>query len=419
MSEKTIKKINVYFSIKKKSSVNINGDATIVINIHNMTPYEISNEIQRFMDVLNLYDSIKQLNIVFEKEMKRQMINIVITKINDMLYSMTKIKNIKLHNLPNESKRLMEVITSYKDIVINPNKNPDSYLKWVEKNIPSNYNHTVKKTTEEFFPLTNAVGKGSNHDSYFVHVFPKKVSKEGKNLYLIGKAITFDTGGVNIKTGNNMHDMKVDMIGSAMVLSVLKLLSQNKLDNKVNINLLIPIAENMASSKATKPGTVITSMGGKKVEIINTDAEGRLCMADCIEHTKNIINKNNNLLIDVATLTGNTVYISGGVSTIAMANQMAMKELKKMEVISEDTGEYIDILKLRDEYMEAMKSNVADIANINTTLKCGCLTAGQFLNYFVDDKLPWIHLDVASTTYKDSMVMSHGINLLYEFIISL
>jgi len=225
---------------------------------------------------------------------------------------------------------------------------------------------------------------------------------------------------LNLK-GAMMYDMKIDMIGGAMAIAIMRLLEKNKMDKHININILLPVVENMISSKATRPGQVITSMSGKKVEIINTDAEGRLCMADCLDYIKlKLLDmKQKNLIIDVATLTGSTASISDGVASIVMSNESGAEYMNKMMDIGEDIGEYLDTVKLRKEYSDCFHSTVADIKNIDYNTKSGTVLAGQFLNFFVPNEVPWIHLDVASTTYKNNRTMSHGVNLLYQFITNL
>lgn len=421
-----MEQISIYFINKHnndKDNIETKDDNVIVrIYISDLSNYIIVNQINNITNIFKLYKNIKKINIAFDKNINNKDIYKILSKVHDITYSYNnKIDyEYKIYNVDSKTKKILKYLDQYKDIVMDPNKTQDTYIKWIEKQIPSNYNHSIKKTTDKFFPLTNSVGKGSNYDSYFVHVFPKKIDKNKKNIYLIGKSVIYDSGGINIK-GANMYEMKVDMIGSGIIITVLKLLATNNMDKKYNIHLLIPVVENMISSKATRPGTIIKSMSGTTVEIINTDAEGRLCMADCIDYINmNLLNNtDDNLIIDIATLTGNTIYISGGISTIAMCNTNGTKYMNKMQNIGEDIGEYIDVLKIRDEYNDSLYSNVADIKNCDYNNKAGCVTAGLFLKYFVGNDTPWIHLDVASTTYKKDMVCSHGVNLLYQFISSL
>ena len=354
-----MKRLDIFF-------LNKLGDTTIstnIIKIHTKkNNYELMNEINKIDNFIKMQDMIKRINIIFDKSIEQNNINSIISKLHNILYpNYKKIKEIKLYKVENETNILMKCLDNYKDIVMHPNKTPDNYLKWILSNIPKNYVSKVKKTSTTFFPLTHAVSIGSEKSAYFVHIYPKKINPKNKNVYLIGKAVTYDSGGLNIKD-ESMCEMKTDMTGSAILIAVLKLLPSNI---NHNIHILIPIVENMIGPNSIKPGSVIKSMSGITVEIENTDAEGRLCMADCLDYIKlKLINKkNNNLIIDIATLTGATIRITDGVATVAMCNSDGDKYLKKMIEIGEICGEYVESLKLRNEYMDILSSNVADIKN--------------------------------------------------------
>jgi leucyl aminopeptidase len=244
------------------------------------------------------------------------------------------VKEIKLYNTDEYSSNYMYEIIKYKDIVMDPNKTPDTYLEYIKSNIPTDYNINIFNLNEtDQFPLTKAVGSGSIHPSYFVHTSPKNINPNNKNIFLIGKSITYDTGGLNLKT-KKMDEMKVDMIGSGILVSVLKLLNLNKQDKQFNIHLLIPIAENMIGNKGVKPGSVIKSSGGKLVEITNIDAEGRLCIVDAIDYVQqkltNKLDLSKCIMIDVATLTGNTDHITSGFSSLSMCNNKGLLYLDEL-----------------------------------------------------------------------------------------
>lgn len=407
--------MNINIFLKKKSGdINIISNEKIIIPITDLSMFELKNRINKIRDIINIYKDVKKINIIFDKNLDK---NILVPKLNDILHSSHAM--IKFHNIDSENKFLMKEISNYKDIVNHSNKTPDDYLKWIKKNTPSNYKYTAKKTTNTFFPLTHAVASGSIYNGYFVHIFPKKINPKNKNVYFVGKAITYDSGGMNIK-GDDMCDMKTDMAGSAILVSVLRMLDMSKLDKMINLNLMIPIAENMIGPKGTKPGSVVKSMSGKKVEIVNTDAEGRLCMADCFDYINMIVDmKKNNIILDIATLTGSARNITGGIASVCMGNKMADKYISDLINIGENVGEYVDTIRLRKEYLSGMESNVADIKNINEKIKAGCITAGAFLEFFINEKIPWIHMDVAPNVYINDMVNSYGINLLYNFLASL
>lgn len=414
-------KINIYFVNKvSKIPFNINikeEDIKIKIHYKDLDNYDLFKEINNIKNVLNLYSNINKINLIFDKDNNTYKI---LAKMHDILFSYNTIQKINLHNSDKHSETFIHELDNYKNIVMDPNKNPTTYQKYIKNKIPSSYKYMIKNTSDTFFPLSHAVAAGSNYDSYFVHIFPKKINKNNLNVYIVGKSVTYDSGGLNLK-GSMMYDMKIDMIGGAMAIAIMRLLEKNKMDKHININILLPVVENMISSKATRPGQVITSMSGKKVEIINTDAEGRLCMADCLDYIKlKLLDmKQKNLIIDIATLTGSTASISDGVASIVMSNESGTEYMNKMINIGEDIGEYLDTVKLRKEYSDCFHSTVADIKNIDYNTKSGTVLAGQFLNFFVPNEVPWIHLDVASTTYKNNRTMSHGVNLLYQFITNL
>jgi len=303
---------------------------------------------------------------------------------------------------------------------MDPNKNPETYLGYIKSRVPKNYNidiHNLKEFNK--FPLTKAVGIGSSYNTYFVHIKPKTEKPDKKTIFLVGKSITYDSGGLNLKK-KYMEEMKTDMAGSAIVTSVLNILALSNNDQH-NIHLLIPIAENMIGNTSTRPGQVVKSYNSKMVEIVDTDAEGRLCLADCLEYiNKDLLNDkdpNNCLIIDIATLTGNAITITNEVASITLCNEKGEVYKNKLVGIGEKIGEYLEYLKLRPEYLDFLKSPVGDIKNLNHDVKAaGCIIGGTFLHYFATDKIPWIHLDIAPSAYIKEKSMSYGVNLLVEFI---
>lgn len=419
-----MKKIDIYFYNRnnpdesmslietKENSVKVN---IYMLNIDEFSTYNLVKELKKLNSIIGLYSNLKRINIIFEKDMNENMILTVVTKLHDILYSYLNRKGqeIKLYNVTDKVKQFMEVLTSYKNIVMDPNKTPVTYLEWIKMNIPSNYNIDIMS---EGFPLIEAVGRGSIHPYYFVFISPKGVDMNKTDMYMVGKAITYDTGGLNVKTGH-MHEMKTDMIGSAIILSVLNLLNIIK---SYNIYLLLPIVENMIGPAGTKPGSIVRTQLGKTVEIIDTDAEGRLCIADCMEFIEMKLRENkrreDTLILDIATLTGNASRITHSISCISMSNKLGIKYNSSLVKIGNKIGEYVDYLQLRKEYDDYMDSNVADIKNHSDSVKAGCIMGGAFINYFVNKNTPWIHLDVANVTYINEKPTSYGINLLYQFL---
>jgi leucyl aminopeptidase len=429
-----MKRFDIYLVNDSKNQINyplietLEDSVKIAFNVFSLSIYNLKKELDKIRSLISISETntkkIKRMNIIFDKRIDSFNVKSILGKLNDILYSYYPItKEIKLYNIDKPSSNYMSEVVKYKDIIMNPNKTPDTYLEYVKLNTPNDYNFQVFNINEtDKFPLTKAVGSGSVHPSYFVHISPKKVKPNNKNIFLIGKAITYDSGGMNIKS-HGMEEMKIDMTGSAMIVSVLKLLNLDKKDNKFNIHLLIPITENMIGNKAVKPGSVIKTSGSKLVEIVNTDGEGRLCIVDAIDYIQQKLiikfDLSKCIMIDVATLTGNTDHITSGFSSLSMCNSKGLLYVDELIKIGENIGEYVDFLKIREEYLDSLKSTVADIVNINSDFKAGCVIAGTFLEYFVDKKIPWIHLDLGVSVFVDKKPLSYGINLLYEFILQL
>lgn len=214
-------------------------------------------------------------------------------------------------------------------------------------------------------------------------------------LALVGKGITFDTGGISIKPTEGMGAMKTDMAGAAAVLGAMRAIGMLKLP--VNVIGLAPCAENMPSGKAYRPGDVIRCMNGKTVEIITTDAEGRLVLADAL--TFAVRNLSASRVVDVATLTGACVVGLGTVSTGALTNNADW--MNAVRQAADTAGERVWELPSFDEYKKQIKSDIADLKNSGGRAG-GAITAGLFLREFVDET-PWVHLDIAGTANTDGL----------------
>lgn len=235
-----------------------------------------------------------------------------------------------------------------------------------------------------------SVAQGSVELPYVVTVKYQGRETWDNVIGLIGKGVTFDTGGISIKPVAGMEEMKSDMGGSATLIGVMEAIGQLKL--KVNVMLVVGCVENMPSGTAFRPGDVITTMSGKTVEIITTDAEGRLVLADCITYAKE---QGVDCLIDCATLTGGVVVALGTISSGAMTNDQKLVE----EVLkgAEQAGERLWQLPTFAEYRELNKSRFADLKNSGGRYG-HAIIAGVFLQEFVGDT-PWVHLDIAGTAY--------------------
>ena len=238
------------------------------------------------------------------------------------------------------------------------------------------------------------VSLGSNQDPrvIIIEYTGNPGDKGGRPLCFVGKGLTFDSGGISIKPSRDMHEMKYDMCGSVAVIGALLAMARLKL--KVNVMGLVGSTENMLGAAATKPGDVLKARNGKTMEVLNTDAEGRLVLADILSYTSE---QKPEFIVDAATLTGAMRFSLGDVySGLFTRNQDMEKQLKKASVSS---GEEIWSLPLNDFHVQDIKSTVADVANISSTGQAGSSTAAAFLEHFVNKKIPWAHFDIAETAY--------------------
>ena len=218
-------------------------------------------------------------------------------------------------------------------------------------------------------------------------------SKKTKPLCFVGKGLTFDAGGISIKPARNMDEMKFDMCGSIAVIGALLAIARLKLKN--NVLGLVGSTENMLGASATKPGDVLTARNGKTMEVLNTDAEGRLVLADVLSYA---CEQKPEFIVDAATLTGAvTVSLSDVYTGLFTKNQELGEKVKQA---SARAGERMWQLPLDDFHTEDIKSPVADVANISSFPGGGSSTAAAFLEHFVDKNIPWAHLDIAGTAYN-------------------
>ena len=405
--------INFINKPKTKNNLEIkftNNNPIVTINIKNMSNYEIDESIKSISKFLTKDITVNFTNID-DKESKN-----LLLKLDNISYNYMSPRKL---NIPSKFEDIIKEVEDYKRIVIEPNKHQETMLKYFIKKIPKNY--TYKKFNvgmdDKDFPLVSAVGRGSSRKSYFLHIYPKKHNKNWDDIFLIGKCVTFDSGGMNIKI-RSMEEMKTDMAGSAILIGVLNM--THNLEK--NINLLLPIVENYIGSKATRPSTVIETINGTTVEITDTDAEGRLIIADALEYfNRYLYNKElkNPFILDIATLTGNVYQITCSTSCVITGNKRAKKYINKLFDCGEETKEFIDILVLRENYVKSLDSKVADIKNWSPKCRAGCLVGAAFIDYFVKKSIPWIHMDIASVVYNNEVVSSYGINLLTNFLKSI
>lgn len=238
------------------------------------------------------------------------------------------------------------------------------------------------------------VSAGSDQDCQMVILEYHCAKKNAPTLCLVGKGITFDSGGLSIKPAQSMETMKEDMSGAAAVIATMRVIAHLK-PKHINVIGIAPMSENLPSGKATKPGDIVTFYNGKTAEVKNTDAEGRLILADALSYA--VEQYKLDAIIDIATLTGACAYALGPVFTGMMSQHPEL--MKRLQESAKRSGDHVWELPLHDDYKVAIKSTIADICNIGSKkYNAGAITAGFFLQNFVGD-VPWVHLDIAGTAF--------------------
>ena len=321
-----------------------------------------------------------------------------------------------------EGRYTAETINRIKALVDAPanHKTPEFLGNWAKESSKTfDYKCTVlhkEDLIKQGFGAVLAVGQGSTNPPVVIinEYMPKKVKTV--DIGLVGKGITFDTGGLSIKSSTNLHYMKSDMGGAAVVLGVVELAAKLKLN--VNIVGIIASAENAVDSNSYRPGDVINSYSGKTIEIIDTDAEGRLVLADGLSF---IIKKfKPKEVIDLATLTGSVVQTLGYFAAGMFTNNSDMAT--QMSKVGYDTNERVWPLPLFSDYENDLHSDIADIRNFSGKPIAGAITAAKFLEAFTEDHKSWMHLDIAGVSFGDSAyskmksASGYGIQLLTNYI---
>ena len=236
-----------------------------------------------------------------------------------------------------------------------------------------------------------AVARGSAQAPKLIVLHYRGGSKKDKPLVLVGKGVTFDTGGISLKPAADMDEMKYDMCGAAGVLGTLQAVARMALP--INLTVIVPAVENMPGGNATRPGDIVTSLSGQTIEILNTDAEGRLILCDALTYAERFEPQT---VIDVATLTGACVVALGGVASGLFSNKDSLA--RDLAEAGEEAGDRAWHLPLWDDYQELIKSPFADMANVGGRWG-GAITAACFLSRFTK-KYDWAHLDIAGTAWK-------------------
>ncbi|WP_194287351.1 M17 family metallopeptidase [Gracilibacillus oryzae] len=268
------------------------------------------------------------------------------------------------------------------------------------------------------FIATEVVGRGSSNAAGVAIISLKNNPSDASQTALVGKGVTFDTGGTNVKTARDIGEMKMDMGGSAAVVGAMKLLAD--MDADVNVTGILPLVTNVAGSRAYLPSDIIEYDNGKVVEVGNTDAEGRLILADGILYAQKIGAKT---IIDIATLTG----AIGGALGLKYAGIFSTNErqLWHYKTLGERCGDYIWPMPLVEDYYDYLKSTVAHINNMSSSSYGGAITAAMFLKSFVSSECDWVHIDMANTVrpwkeqgYYVPGASGFGVRLLTEMILN-
>ena len=306
--------------------------------------------------------------------------------------------SLRFQSVVEKANILVEAVNFARDIGnLPPNDCPPAHLASIAVSLAQDYG--IKARIMDRYELENmgmggivAVGKGSNNPPKLIVLeYTGSNDPQQKPYLLVGKAVTFDTGGISIKPSEKMDEMKFDKCGGCTVLAIIRAIASLK--SAVNVVGIVPSVENMPSATSYRPGDIIRMYNGKSVEVLNTDAEGRMILADAIAY--GIATYGPKAVIDLATLTGAAIIALGAnVAALIGNNKQLVDRLRKL---SDKMGEKMWELPLYDEYHEQIRSPYADIKNIGGR-PGGAITAAAFLSNFVNDA-PWVHIDIAGTAW--------------------
>jgi len=332
-----------------------------------------------------------------------------------------KFKKLKLSKDLN-TYSIIKGIELTKDLVSEPGNvlHPDEYVNRIKKLKSFGLKVTIfdiKKLKSIGMNALLGVGQGSVRGSYLVIIEWKGSKKQKQPLAFVGKGVCFDTGGISLKPAKFMEDMTYDMAGSAVVVGLMKTLALRKA--KVNAVGVVGLVENMPDGNAQRPGDIVKSYSGKTIEILNTDAEGRLVLADALTYTERRFKPK--FIVDLATLTGAIIVSLGSeYAGLFSNNDKISAQLSKA---GEKVGEKVWRMPLNENYDKLINSKKADIQNINYVGGAGSITAAQFLQRFILNKTPWAHLDIAGMAFSkyggalnSSGATGYGVRLLNQLI---
>lgn len=331
-------------------------------------------------------------NYKSEKESKKQELTFVVEDKDSQLVSILK-----------ESQTICEAVNSARDMVNTTPADftPKSFVKEAQsiaKEFELDCEVLGEKDLEKQKMMSmHSVGRASIHESQLIHM-KYKPKKAIKKVVLVGKGLTYDSGGLSLKPADFMVTMKADKSGAVAVLNTIKVIAKLKLP--IEVHAIIGAVENMIGGNAYKPDDILRAKNGKTIEVRNTDAEGRLVLADCLCYAQDEI-KDIDYILDFATLTGACVVGLGEYTTGIMGNN---EELKHQALISaQSSGEYATKLDFNRYLKKCIKSEIADICNISNTRYGGAITAGMFLDNFIyeENKNKWIHFDIAGPAFVE------------------
>ncbi len=376
-----------YSSLKKVKDLN---KIDLYIDSLNFDKNKLINFSSEFCLGLNLKSYTFNKYKTTNKEKINKKINFkVITSNTDRLQS-----EYKYYDAIKEGVFLSRDLVSEPPNVLNPKKYSDEIKKLTKLGLKVEILNEVKLKKLGMNALLG-VGQGSENETFLVTIkWNGAKNNFGKPLAFVGKGVCFDTGGISLKPARFMEEMKYDMGGSAVVVGLMKSLALRKA--KVNAVGVVGLVENMPDGNAQRPGDIVKSYSGKTIEVLNTDAEGRLVLADALTYTEEKYKPK--FIIDLATLTGAIIMALGEEYAGLFSND---DELSKNIInASKNVNEKVWRLPLHKNYDKLMESTIADVQNINYAGGAGSITAAQFLQRFIINKTPWAHLDIAGMAFS-------------------
>jgi len=392
-----------------------------------------------FLESNSLYENVFiDKNLKFYTQINKNFFNEFLSGLLIKSYTFDKYKTKKIINIfninihgnfkldilqkNNKLKSLVDGLNLTKDLVSEPGNilNPDEYVNRIKKLRSFGLKVAIldkNKLKQLGMNALLGVGQGSIRGSYLAIIEWKGSSKKQQPLAFVGKGVCFDTGGISLKPAKFMEDMTYDMAGSAVVVGLMKTLALRKA--KVNAVGVVGLVENMPDGNAQRPGDIVKSFSGKTIEILNTDAEGRLVLADALTYTEKKYKPK--FIVDLATLTGAIIVSLGSEYAGLFSNDDKLSE--QLFKSGEKVGEKVWRMPLNKNYDKLINSKKADMQNINYVGGAGSTTAAQFLQRFILNKTPWAHLDIAGMAFSkyggalnSGGATGYGVKLLNQLI---